>query len=548
VSDIEVPVLIVGGSLVGMSAALFLAQHGVRSLAVEYHRGTAIHPRAAQATQRTMELFRAVGLERLICERSAEQFVPNGGVVAVETLAGGLTTEFIADLNEGIRDVSPCERVFLSQNALEPLLEQRALELGAEFRFATQVLALEQDSGGVTTRLRHRDTSEITTVRSQYVIAADGAHSRMREQLGIGVRGRGTFSKSVTIYFRAPLRPFLADKKWAVVYVNNRQLRGFFRFEKPFESAFLVVNTAGDPEAPDTDLSAGLSDDRARQFVHMALGATIPVTIENVMHWNASADVATEFSKGRVFIAGDAAHVMPPNGGFGGNTGIQDAHNLAWKLALVLSGRAGPSLLQTYAAERQPPAMLTVEQAYTRYVVRTDPHLKPGGMAPLVPDLNIELGYVYRSAAIEASEPDDGALHLSPRESRGRPGTRAPHVWLERDATRISTLDLFGTGFTLLTGRAAVEWCRCGRSVAAETGIPLTCIIPGKDGISDPDDRLEAAYGIGPTGCALIRPDGFVAWRAPAADPPSAQKLATVLQTILGLGLAGTERAEPSVR
>ncbi len=545
-SDIEVPVLIVGGSLVGMSAALFLAQHGVRSLAVEYHRGTAIHPRAAQATQRTMEVFRAVGLERLICDRSAEQFVPNGGVVAVETLAGGLTTEFIADLNHGIRDVSPCERVFLSQNALEPLLKQRALELGAEFRFATEVISVQQDADGVTAQLRHRDSGEVTTVRSQYVIAADGAHSRMREQLGVGVRGRGTFSKSVTIYFRANLQPFLADRKWAVVYVNNAQLRGFFRFEKPFESAFLVVNTAGPPDQPDTDLSAGLSEERAIQFVHTALGARIPVTVENVMHWNACADVAAAFRVGRVFIAGDAAHVMPPNGGFGGNTGVQDAHNLAWKLAFVLSGRALPQLLDTYAAEREPPAALTVEQAYTRYVVRTDPHLKPAGTAPLVQDLNIELGYVYRSSAIDASEPDDGALHLNPRESRGRPGTRAPHVWLERDGSRLSTLDLFGTGFTLLGGPTAQEWCRCGRAAAAAAGIPLECFLVGSDGLSDPQGQLPAALGIGSSGCVLIRPDGFVAWRALGTETPSEHKLATVLTGLVGA--VGTPRAQPSGR
>lgn len=545
-SDIEVPVLIVGGSLVGMSAALFLGQHGVRSLAVEYHRGTAIHPRAAQATQRTMELFRGVGLERIIRDRSAEQFVPNGGVVAVETLAGGLTTEFIADLNAGIRDVSPCERVFLSQNALEPLLKQRALELGAEFRFATEVLALQPDADGVTAQLRHRDSGEITTVRAQYVIAADGAHSRMREQLGIGVRGRGTFSRSITIYFRANLQPFLAGKQWAVVYVNNSQLRGFFRFEKPFESAFLVVNTAGDPAAPDTDLSAGLSQERARHFVHVALGATIPVTIENVMHWNACADVATTFRVGRVFIAGDAAHVMPPNGGFGGNTGVQDAHNLAWKLALVLSGRAHPALLDSYAAEREPPAALTVEQAYTRYVVRTDPHLKPTGTAPYVQDLNIELGYVYRSSAIAASEPDDGALHMHPRESRGRPGTRAPHVWLERNGTRLSTLDLFGTGFTLLGGPEAQGWCRCGRAASTAISLPLECFSPGSDGLRDPEGTLPAAYGIGPGGCALVRPDGFIAWRTPGIEPPSTSALLSVLAGILGL--PGTPHAQGSVR
>jgi len=256
--------------------------------------------------------------------------------------------------------------------------------------------------------------------------------------------------------------------------------------------------------------------------------------VESVMHWNASADVASAFRTGRVFIAGDAAHVMPPNGGFGGNTGVQDAHNLAWKLALVLSGRAQPVLLNTYAAEREPPGTLTVEQAYTRYVVRTDPRLKPGGMAPLVPDLNIELGYVYRSSAIDSSEPDDGVLHVNPRESRGRPGTRAPHVWLELDGARLSTLDLFGTRFTLLGGPAAQDWCRCARAASAETGIPLDAFTPGSDGLSDPGGILPSAYGIQSSGCVLVRPDGFIAWRARGAEPPSVGTLSAVLTGILG--------------
>ena len=130
-TDLEVPVLIVGGSLVGLSAGLLLARHGVRPLVIERHPGTAIHPRAAHATQRTMEIFRSVDLETAICERSTEQFVQNGGVVEVETLVGGATRRFIADLNAGIRDVSPCERVFLSQSSLEPLLAERARQLGA---------------------------------------------------------------------------------------------------------------------------------------------------------------------------------------------------------------------------------------------------------------------------------------------------------------------------------------------------------------------------------------------------------------------------------
>lgn len=388
--DIEVPVLIVGGSLVGLSAALLLGHHGVRSLAVEYHRGTAIHPRAAHATQRTMEIFRSVGLEERIRRRSAEQFVQNGGVVAVDTLIGGVTKQFIADLNAGIRDVSPCERVFLSQSALEPLLSERALELGASLRFATETIGAEEGADGVTAELRDRDTGETSTVHARYLIAADGAHSRIRQRLGIAMQGHPTFSKSITIYFRADLRALLSEQPWAVVYVDNAQLRGFFRFEKPFDRAFLVVNTAGDATHPLTDVSAALSPEQALEYVYTALGTReIAVTIDNVMHWEAAAEVAARLQTSRVFIAGDAAHVMPPTGGFGGNTGVQDAHNLAWKLARVLNGSASAALLSTYEDERRPVANLSAEQAYTRYVLRTDPSLGKDRVQPLVGDLQV---------------------------------------------------------------------------------------------------------------------------------------------------------------
>jgi 2-polyprenyl-6-methoxyphenol hydroxylase-like FAD-dependent oxidoreductase len=532
--EIEVPVLICGGSLVGMSAALFLGQHGIRALSVEYHRGTAIHPRAALANQRTIELFRSAGLEQVICQRSAEQFVQNGGIVAVETLRGGTTAEFIADLNEGVRDVSPCERVFLSQNALEPLLKERAVELGAEFRFGTEVLSVEPDSSGVTAHLRERDTGEVSVVRAKYAIAADGAHSRIRHQLGMKMQGHATFSHSVTIYFRANLRSLLRDKQWAVVYVNHPELRGFFRFEKPFESAFLVVNTAGDAAHPQTDVSTGLTTERALQFVHTALGTdSIPVTIENVMHWNARADVADRFRSGRVFLAGDSAHVMPPTGGFGGNTGVQDAHNLAWKLAMVLSGKAPEGLLDTYEVERAPVATFTVEQAYTRYVVRTAPDLKPSGMEPYVQDLNIELGYIYRSPAVVSDATGGGPVHMHPRDSHGLPGTRAPHVWVERGGERVSTLDLFGRNFTLLGGPGAQEWARCARISSAESQIALEPLCVGSDGLEDHGD-LVAAYGIEPSGCAIVRPDGFVGWRSSTAEAPSAGRLSAVMAQLTG--------------
>jgi 2-polyprenyl-6-methoxyphenol hydroxylase-like FAD-dependent oxidoreductase len=528
-----------------MSAALLLGQHGVPALVVEHHRGTAIHPRAASVTQRTMEIFRSLGLEQSIRSRSAMQFVQDAGVVGVETLAGGATAHYIANFNDGIRDLSPTVRVFLSQNALEPTLKDAAERYGAQIRFATECVSLEQDASGVTAIIRQRDTAEELKVQAQYAIAADGAHSRIRRQLGIATRGHGTFSKSITIYFRADLRRFLEGKLWAVVYANHPELRGFFRFEKPFESAFLVVNTLGDVAAPNPDVSTGLTAERALALVRTAIGVPdIPVTIENVMHWSATAETAERFREGRIFVAGDAAHVMPPTGGWGGNTGVQDAHNLAWKLGLVLAGTAGAELLSTYEQERRPIDELTVEQAFTRYVLRTDPSIPRDRMQPLVNDLEIELGYRYRSRAVidddAADVPrtlqsgsGDAPLHVNPRESRAVPGTRAPHYWLRRGGQQISTLDLCGRHFTLLAASAGTAWCAAAREAARPLGLALDVFHVGAEGLEDPDDGFAAAYGIEQSGSVLVRPDGFVAWRASDDRAAGAAVLGSALRSIL---------------
>jgi len=533
-ADIEVPVFIVGGSLVGLSTAMFLGYHGVRSLAVEYHRNTAVHPRAAQTSQRTMEIFRQVGLEQIVRRNSEKQFVQDGGVVAVETLVGGPIAQYIADLNEGVRDVSPTVRVFLSQDALEPQLRMRAEEFGAELRFATEMVSFEQDTHGVSAVIRERDSGKTQTVRAQYMVAADGAHSRVRERLGIRMLGHGMFSKSITIYFRAHLAPLIEGHRWAVVYALNRQLRGFFRFEKPFEKAFLAVNTVGDPENPVTDVSTELTEQRALELVRMAIGSdSIPITIENIMRWEAAADTAQELQHGRVFITGDAAHVMPPNGGFGGNVGVQDAHNLAWKLALVLKGRAGLGLLSTYGPERRPVGAMTVEQAYSRYVLRTSPNMSSDGLQPVAPDLNIEMGYIYHSDAIVPEGPNDNRVHENPRESKGSPGTRAPHLWLQRSSEKISTLDLFGQNFTLLAGPEGKAWTEAARDQAKPMGIDLDVYQIGPDDVTDLSGACPAAYGITPSGAVLVRPDGFVAWRAKTSDNASAERIKSVLATVL---------------
>ena len=206
---------------------------------------------------------------------------------------------------------------------------------------------------------------------------------------------------------------------------------------------------------------------------------------------------------GRVFLAGDAAHVVPPNGGYGGNTGVQDAHNLAWKLAAVVNGEAGAALLDTYDAERRPLARLTVEQAYTRYATRVVPERGTDDVEPFIDDLTMEIGLVMRSAAViaDADGEDDGALHLHPTQTRGRPGTRAPHVALGDGR---STLDLFGADFVLLRGPPA----------------PTSTVPPGWPSTSIDADGVADAYGISAEGAALVRPDGIVAWRSVGRVPP----------------------------
>jgi putative polyketide hydroxylase len=223
---------------------------------------------------------------------------------------------------------------------------------------------------------------------------------------------------------------------------------------------------------------------------------------------------------------------MPPNGGFGGNTGIHDAHNLAWKLALVLKGLAGPALLATYEQERRPAGKFTVEQAYTRYVTRSATYLGAKDFEPPVNDFNIELGYLYHSPAIVA-EDDDEAVHADPRETVGRPGSRAPHLWIEKDGKRVSTLDLFGTCFTLLAGTEGAAWTTAAREAAdAAGGLTLEAYTFGQE-LRDPENGFAAAYGITATGAVLVRPDGFVAWRAKSSIAKPQDTLRDALARLL---------------
>jgi 2-polyprenyl-6-methoxyphenol hydroxylase-like FAD-dependent oxidoreductase len=543
---IETDVLIVGGSLVGLSAATCLAWHGVPTLSVERHDGTAIHPRAGHFHLRTLEVLRSVGLEARVRAASEEQFDPDGGINAVESLAGKEIATYIANLNEGVAAISPSTRLFMTQQSLEPLIRTRAEELGARLRYATELVSFEQDASGISGHIRNVQTGETDTVRAKYMIAADGNRSPIRARLGIRTRGPGHLADCVTIYFHADCGVALRGRNLGVIYVFNPDLRGFFRLVRTGDSGFLAVMTLGDMSKPDAlKVAQGITNERCVEFVHSAIGMPeAKVEIEDIAPWRAAAEVAERFTDGRVFLVGDAAHVMPPMGGFGGNTGVQDTHNLAWKMALVLKGLAGPDLLATYNAERQPIGELAIQQAYTRYVLRVVPERGKEGMQPLVDDLSMEIGYRYHSPAIVSEAGTGTALYEDPRRSQGMPGTRAPHVPLQRGSAQISTLDLFGKNFCVLAGANGAGYCDAARDAAADLGLALDAYrVARGENVSDADGRFAEAYGLADSGAVIVRPDGFVAWRAKDVRRASAATVSTVLRSIL----CRNEQAQASV-
>lgn len=540
--DDEVPVLIIGGSMIGLATAVFLAQHGIRPLVIEKHDGTAIHPRAGHFHLRTLELLRGAGLEERVRLESEKHFFPNGGINGVETLAGGETARFIADLNAGVDAYSPTQRLFIAQQALEPILRERAEELGARLHYACEAHVVSQDDDGVTVRVHDRRTGTDRSVRARYVVAADGARSPVRAQLGIDMHGHGLLSRSATVYFRADCRRFLTDGSGlGVIYVNNEHLRGFFRFDRSGTAGFLGVNTLGDPRTPGAlDVTGDLSDERAHELVAAAIGdPSVDIEILGVMPWDARADLADRFQDERIFLVGDAAHVVPPNGGFGGNTGVQDAHNIAWKLAAVLHGQASDALLRTYEVERRPVAALTIGQAYSRYRHRTTPELMVDDVVDLVDDLALEIGYTYRSAAVAADlDPVDEAVVIHPDHAAGLPGTRAPHVVLTRGGERLSTLDLYGRSFVLLTGPDGTGWAHAAAVAGATTGIDIRVHVIG-DELADEAGAFLTAHALAPAGAVLVRPDGFIAWRSAAG--PDAAALGAAVDRVLGHAPAARE-------
>lgn len=542
----EVPVLVVGGSLVGLTTSLLLASRGVDHMLVERHRGTAIHPRAASFHQRTMEIFRSVGLQQEVETVAEHEFVQHGAIVSVESLCGKELKYFYKSYSEGVEGLSATSRLFITQVGLEPLIRNKAAALGAEHHYGMELVGFDQDADEVRAVLRSRDDGAEQLVRAQYLVAADGARSAIRESLGIPMQGRGTFANCVTIYFRADVKPMLGERNLSVVYVNHPTLLGFFRFSITADSGFLAVFVTSDADGGhrSTDISVDMSDRRCVEYVRTALGcgSDVPIEIDNVQPWNAAAGWARSFQKGRVFLAGDAAHVVPPTGGFGGNTGIADAHNLAWKLAMVLDGTAAPSLLETYDAERRPAGALISEQGYTRYVLRVDPTLPQDDLAPPLDDASIELGIVYRSAAVmspgdrtvETVGALDGPALDDPRAPSGRVGARLPHLEVSLGDQLLSLHDVVGPGFTLFTGPEGGAWCVAAHDAATRCGVELEAHRIGPSGdLVAPAGTFERGFALSSDGAVIVRPDGHLAWSAAGVVDGASDVVEGVLSHLL---------------
>ncbi|MCG6498096.1 FAD-dependent monooxygenase [Kitasatospora sp. A2-31] len=525
--DDRVPVLIVGGSLVGLSASLFLGRLGVRHLLVEKHSDTSHHPRGRGNNVRTMELYRVAGIEPAIRE-AASVLAANHGILQAPSLTGAEQEWLFREIDPGGRlaRFSPSSWCLCSQNDLEPVLLRSARELGGDVRFSTELVSFEQDAEGVTALLRSRETGEERTVRAQYLVAADGPRSPARERLGIGQSGKGELFHNVSITFRAKrLAEAVGDRHFIACYLTNPEADGALLPVDNHEE--WVFHAPWHPEHGEP-LEA-FTDERCVRHIRAAVGIPdLEVEVTGKAPWHAAERVAERYSSGRVFLAGDSAHEMSPTGAFGSNTGIQDAHNLAWKLAAVLCGWAGPELLESYGRERQPVARVTSERASARSAEHSHPgYAVVPGVGRQAGVLAVALGYRYPAGAVVGTDPA-GPVVPEQFGANGEPGSRAPHQWLLRAGVKLSTLDLYEQAMVLLTGPEGAAWLDGARRAADRLAVPLDAyrIGTGADDDLAPEPGTDFAelHGVRPDGAVLVRPDGFVAWRSEgaAADPEAA--------------------------
>src|SRR5947209_10921905 len=527
--DETTPVLIVGGGLVGLSTSLFLSWHGIHSLLVERHPSTAIHPRAIGMTPRTMELFRSVGVVEEI-RKVESPFPEESNVLLVESLVGQVFDNLQDEAELGDLFIGPVPGSAIAQDVLEPVLRARAERLGGDLRFGTELVAFEQDEEGITATIRERASGGTRTVRAQLLVAADGSHSGIRQELGIGKHGAASLFHCISMIFEADLMELFRKRHAVMCFLSNDTIASGALVPYPGSSARPDLFRLDITYDPEEETPASYPEARCLQLIRAAVGIPdLPVQLKTVLAYEAVALVADRFEVGRVFLVGDAARTQPPSGGLGGNTGIAEAYNLTWKLAAVLRGEAGEGLLATYDAERRPLADYTAEQ-----VALLSQQRQTEGSAGITVDLvMLNAGYRYSAGAIAREESDEKLpLAQRPHRWKGQPGTHAPHIVLERHGEQISTLDLFGRGWVLLLGSDGHAWQEAAQRAAERLNLPLNIYRVGSD-LVDVNGSFDAAYAITPAGAVLVRPDGFIAWRSEHQEKEPERAIEQALSSLL---------------
>src|SRR5215472_2638715 len=528
--DDSVPVLIVGAGGAGLSLSLLLQQQGIASVLVERRPDVSWYPRARNLNFRTLEVFRGLGLESQVIAAGAHY-----SRTFRKTTVASHEEEEIRSIEQFLHIADHLEVVtpepafwYCPQSRLEPLLLAEAKRRGCDVRYNTELTAFTQDAAGVSTTIRDRATGTVSVIQADYLLAADGAHSHVRQALGVKGEGLGVLDEHyIFVYFQAAWSELVRGYDNAAILIDRPGIRGFFLITDADRGMFAVQEES----ANDYTL------ERCKELVLNGMGKPdLPVEIVDVAHWQPGQLVAEHFAQGRVFLVGDAAHTMPPKLGLGVNTAIQSAQNLAWKLAAVLKGRASPDLLSTYDAERHPVGRLAAEQslvgpAASLLTKGSDEKLLP--VEKRIPYFSLIAGYRYRSRAILSEDAEAGLLD-KPEALTGQPGTRVPHMWLERGGQRISTLDLLDGSFVLLAGPADASWQTAASAAVAALGVALSVYRVGAEGdLIDLEHAWQTKMGVTEEGAVLVRPDGFVAWRSRAGTAEPSSSLIQVLSQIL---------------
>ena len=579
-SYVETDVVIVGSGPAGSTAALALSRLGVSNIMLTKYRWTANTPRAHITNQGAMEVFRDLGVEEQVLQ-DATPHDKMGDTVFCTSIAGEelgrILTWGTGPKREGdYIQASPTLNCDIPQTYLEPILVKNATAAGTQSRFSTEYLSHTQNEDGVIIKALDRLEGREFEIRAKYLIGADGARSLIQKQLDLPMEGAMDIAGSMNITFKADIATLVEGRPSVLYWVVQPGANiggigaGLFRMVRMWDEWLIVWGYDIDGPAPE------MNEDLARKIVHDMLGREdLDVEITGYSLWGNNEMYALHMQAGRVFIAGDAAHRHPPSNGLGSNTSVQDTYNLAWKIAAVLKGHAGPALLESYSEERAPVAKRIVtraNQSSREFVGIFDAigmtrETTTEGMQAALDELKapteagatkraklaeamevknyefnalgVELGQNYAGSRAVAS---DGTTLPEPTrdadlyyEAHTTPGVRLPHAWVGNSNVKVSTKDLAPYGsFLLLTGLTGQAWADAAAAVSAETGIPVEAVVigPGKE-YQDLYFDWQRLREVAEDGCVLVRPDKFVGWRSQSmVDDPKAA-LGEALDSIL---------------